>query len=92
MSKAVAWSNARVSEPVTLINAFTVPPGETEQFVHRWKNNARIMAQQPGFIRARLHRSLVDDTEWRFINVAQWDSGKALDQGLICRSLCQGAG
>ncbi|MFZ0877414.1 MAG: hypothetical protein WAN20_23315 [Pseudonocardiaceae bacterium] len=24
-------------------------------------------------------RSLVDDVELRFINVAQWDSGKALD-------------
>ena len=82
MSKAVPWSDALVSEPVTLINAFTVPPEETEQFLYRWKNNARIMARQPGFIRARLHRSLVDDTEWRFINVAQWGTGKALDQAL----------
>jgi hypothetical protein len=40
------------------------------------------MARQPGFIRARMHRSLVDDVELRFINVAEWDSGKALDQAM----------
>jgi hypothetical protein len=38
------------------------------------------MADQPGFIRARMYRSLVDDVELRFINVAEWDSGKALDE------------
>jgi hypothetical protein len=45
MSKAFGPSDALVSEPVTLINAFTVLPLETEQFLHRWKNNARIMAR-----------------------------------------------
>jgi heme-degrading monooxygenase HmoA len=82
MSKAVAWSDAVVSEPVTLINAFTVSPAESEPFLRRWKNNAQIMARQPGFIRARMHRSLVDDTQFQYINVAEWDSGKALDQAL----------
>lgn len=82
MSKAVAWSDALVSEPVTLINAFSVPPAESEQFLRRWKDNAQIMARQPGFNGARLHRSLVDDTQFQFINVAQWDSGRALDQAL----------
>jgi heme-degrading monooxygenase HmoA len=71
--------SAYVDEPVTLINAFTVPPEESERFLHRWKDNARIMAGQPGFIRARMYRSLVDDVELRFINVAEWGSGKALD-------------
>ncbi len=56
-----------------------VPPEESERFLRRWKDNARIMAGQPGFIGARMYRSLVDDVELRFINVAQWDSGKALD-------------
>jgi heme-degrading monooxygenase HmoA len=82
MSTAATWSEARVSEPVTLINAFTVPPEESERFLQRWKDNARIMARQPGFIRARMHRSLSDDVELRFVNVAEWESGKALDQAL----------
>jgi heme-degrading monooxygenase HmoA len=69
-----------VSEPVTLINAFTVPPEESERFLHRWKDNARIMAGQPGFVRARMYRSVVDDAELRFVNVAEWNSAQALDE------------
>jgi SRSO17 transposase len=42
-----------VSEPITLINAFTVPPEESERFLYRWKDNARSMTGQPGLIRAR---------------------------------------
>lgn len=80
VSEAVLQTDALVSEPVTLINAFTVPPEESDRFLRMWKDNARIMARQPGFIRARMYRSLVDDVELRFINVAEWDSGTALDQ------------
>ena len=69
-----------MTEPVTLINAFTVPPEESERFLLRWKDNARIMSGQPGFDRARMYRSLVDDVELRFVNVAEWDSKQALDE------------
>lgn len=79
VSHTVTLTDARVSEPVTLINAFTVPPEESDRFLRRWADNARIMASQPGFIRARMYRSLLDDVELRFINVGEWDSGKALD-------------
>src|SRR5262249_15007301 len=78
MSQSVAPSEVPVSGPVTLINAFTVPLEESERFLEWWKDGARAMAGQPGFIRARMHRSLVDDAELRFINVAEWASGKAL--------------
>src|SRR5262245_8465745 len=70
------------SEPVTLINAFTVPLEESERFLERWKDNARVMARQPGFLRARMHRALADDAELRFVNVAEWDSGEALARAL----------
>ncbi|MEC3980498.1 antibiotic biosynthesis monooxygenase family protein [Amycolatopsis sp. H20-H5] len=72
--------DALVSEPVVLINAFTVPIEESDRFLVRWKDNARVMAEQPGLVRARLFRSLVDDVELRFVNVAEWESGTALDQ------------
>jgi heme-degrading monooxygenase HmoA len=78
MSQPVTGTDALVRGPVTLINAFTVPPVESERFLRRWKDNARIMAGQPGFIRARMYRSPVDDVELCFINVAEWDSEKAL--------------
>jgi heme-degrading monooxygenase HmoA len=36
--------------PVTLINAFSVPVAESERFLSSWKESARIMDRQPGFI------------------------------------------
>jgi heme-degrading monooxygenase HmoA len=65
--------------PVTLINAFTVPADESQLFLERWKDSARVMASQPGFVRARMLQSLVD-TELAFVNVAEWQSGNALAQ------------
>ena len=58
-----------------------MPPGELEQFLERWKDNARVIIRQPGFIRPRLLRSLVDDAEMRYINVAEWASGADLERG-----------
>ncbi|HEY1700681.1 MAG TPA: antibiotic biosynthesis monooxygenase family protein [Trebonia sp.] len=80
MSQPLNLTDALVTEPVTLINAWTVPPDESERFLDRWKENARIMASQQGFIRARMFCALADDAELRFINVAEWDSGAALDK------------
>lgn len=54
MSQPDTGPDALVGEPVTLINAFTVPPAESDRFLRRWQDNARIMATAPGFIRARL--------------------------------------
>jgi len=72
--------DALVAEPVTQINLFTVPSGESEQFLRHWRRSAQIMAAQSGFVRARLHRALDDGVEFRFINIAQWASGTAFDR------------
>jgi heme-degrading monooxygenase HmoA len=65
-----------------LINAFTVPLEESERFFERWKDTARTMARQPGFLRARMHRALANDPELRFVNVAEWASEEALARAL----------
>ena len=78
MSNQVPLSEAAGNQPVTLINAFTVALHESDRFLRRWKDNARIMASQPGFIRAPMYKSLVEDAELRFINVAEWSSGETL--------------
>jgi heme-degrading monooxygenase HmoA len=72
--------DALVSEPVVLINAFTVPSEESERFLARWDDNTAIMTRQPGLVRVRMFRSLVDDVELGFVNVAEWESGAALDR------------
>ena len=40
-----------------LINAFTVPLDESERFLRRWKENAGVMARQPGMLRATMYRT-----------------------------------
>jgi heme-degrading monooxygenase HmoA len=68
-----------VDELVTLIKHYTVPAAEAEHFVEVYRENARIMATQPGFLRSRLHQALADAAEARFVHIADWSSGTALD-------------
>jgi heme-degrading monooxygenase HmoA len=66
--------------PVTLINAFSVPAEESELFLRRWKDSAGIMAHRSGLIRARMYRSLDDDAEQQFVNMAEWASRELFDE------------
>ncbi|MGV9677938.1 antibiotic biosynthesis monooxygenase family protein [Nocardia sp. NPDC003482] len=70
---------AATDQPVTLINAFSVPMSQQDRFLSRWKDNARLMASAPGFIRARMLQAVSDKAELTFVNVAEWQSGTALD-------------
>ncbi|WIY01017.1 antibiotic biosynthesis monooxygenase family protein [Amycolatopsis mongoliensis] len=73
-------SKTGVDEPVTVIKHYTVPAAEAGYFVEVYQENARIMSAQPGFIRSRLHRPLADAPEVRFVHIAEWSSGTALDK------------
>ncbi|WP_131738756.1 antibiotic biosynthesis monooxygenase family protein [Actinomadura roseirufa] len=77
--EGIELNRSNLDGPVTLINAFTVPPGESERFLTRWRDNVRAMSGQPGFIRAVMYRALDESVETAFVNVAEWESGKALD-------------
>jgi heme oxygenase (mycobilin-producing) len=59
---------------VVLANAFEVPDGEEEKFLADWQHAAEWMRQQPGFVSSRLHQSLDPDAEFRYVNVAEWES------------------
>jgi heme-degrading monooxygenase HmoA len=80
MTRPIPTTKAGVDTPVTLINAFSLPMALEEQFLSRWKDNARVMATAPGFIGARMMRAVNDQAELTFINVAEWESGTALDE------------
>ena len=60
--------------PVVLINPFEVPEGKDEAFLAEWEAAKAFMERQPGYIATRLHRSLVPNARFRFINVAEWAS------------------
>jgi heme-degrading monooxygenase HmoA len=60
--------------PVTLINRFVVAPGRDEVFLGIWNQTCAFFRSQPGFISLRMHRSLSPDAEFRYVNVAVWES------------------
>ena len=62
---------------VTLINIFTVSKKIESKFVESWHKTAEQMKQQPGFIDTTLHRNLSEDGQYRYINVAHWESESA---------------
>jgi heme-degrading monooxygenase HmoA len=64
--------------PVVLINQFNLAPEDTERFVQAWADDAAYMKQQPGFISTQLHRGTAGSTT--YINVAVWESARALGQ------------
>ncbi|MFI9510208.1 hypothetical protein [Nocardia sp. NPDC052566] len=44
MSENIAIPEAPVNEPVTIINAFSMPPQEAERFLELWQDNAAAMS------------------------------------------------
>jgi heme-degrading monooxygenase HmoA len=59
---------------VTLRNSFAVSPGRDEAFHELWAKTARYFTAQPGFISLRLHRAVSADAQYRWVNVANWES------------------
>lgn len=68
-------------EPVILINAFEVAEGHDEAFLEGWERTRAFLSTQPGYLSTRLHRSLVPDAEFRFVNIARWESVDAFRAG-----------
>jgi heme-degrading monooxygenase HmoA len=62
--------------PIVLVNQFSVDPEEADQLVAAWKEDAAFMSEQPGFVSARLHRGIAGSGT--FVNVARWESARAL--------------
>ena len=77
-TREVGLTDAITDSTVMMINVFEVPVPESDQFLYRWKDNVGMMAQQPGFVRAKMYKALADDARFRFINVVHWASGEAL--------------
>ncbi len=75
-------SKTAVDGPVIVIKTYTVPTAEADYFTEAYQENARIMSTQSGFLRSRLHRPLADAPETRFVHVAEWTSGTALDKAM----------
>jgi heme-degrading monooxygenase HmoA len=64
-------------EPVVLINAFEVPASDDDAFVRGWQRARDFLRGQEGYLSSRLHRSLSPAADFRFVNVALWESEEA---------------
>jgi heme-degrading monooxygenase HmoA len=66
------------AEPaVVLINPFSVPAASDADFLRRWEAARDALREQPGYLSTRLYRSLTPEAEFRFVNVARWESAQA---------------
>ena len=66
-----------VHDPVILINAFEVPEGQDDEFLAGWERSRDFLRAQPGYLSTKLHRSLAPTADFRYVNVAQWESAAA---------------
>jgi heme-degrading monooxygenase HmoA len=83
--KQISEMHARVNDlrqlsaddgPVLLVNQFTVADEDAERFLAVWAEDAAFMKQQPGFISTQFHHGTGAGAT--FMNVAIWESAKAL--------------
>jgi heme-degrading monooxygenase HmoA len=63
-------------EPVVLINAFEVSEGDDDAFLQGWERTREFLRTQEGYLSTKLHRSLSPDADFRFVNVALWQSAQ----------------
>lgn len=64
---------------IRLINCFEVPEGRDAEFLAGFRKVNDYMAAKPGFVGNRLHRALVPDARYRFINYVEWETAEHLD-------------
>ncbi len=64
---------------VTLINCFEVPPGRDDAFLGLWSQVNEYMRSKPGYRNHRLHRASSPQAQYRFVNVANWESKEQFD-------------
>lgn len=64
-----------------LVNLFEVPAGNEDAFLDFYRRINAYMRAKPGFVGNRLHRSLGPDARYRFVNVVEWESAQACQDG-----------
>ena len=69
--RAGGWD--RIPGGVLLIDPFEVPAGEDDAFLAGWDAARAVLAQQQGYLGARLHRA-AGPADFRFVDLARWSS------------------
>jgi hypothetical protein len=66
-----------MTQALTLINAFEVPPDADDAFVAGWERAGDFLAAKDAYQATALHRALRPDVDFRFVNVARVESPQA---------------
>ncbi len=61
---------------VILINPFRVPKKKEEEAIKGWEFGADYLRKQPGFISTKLHKTIIPDSEFRLVNIAEWKTSE----------------
>lgn len=61
---------------ITVINPFEVPSGKEAVALEIWDRIAEFMKRQPGFVSAKLHRSIDPSNKFHLVTVAEWKSAE----------------
>jgi heme-degrading monooxygenase HmoA len=62
------------SQALVLINAFEVPPEADDDFIRGWEAARDYLQTQPGYVDTALHRAVSPEADFRFVNIARWQS------------------
>ena len=63
----------RISGGVVLIDPFEVPAGEDDAFLAGWDDARAVLAEQQGYLGARLYRA-TGPADFRFVGLTRWSS------------------
>ena len=61
-------------QAVVLITAVEVPGEADQSFLAGWERAHDFLLNQPGYRSSRLHRSVEPGADFRYVNLAVWDS------------------
>ena len=72
---------------ITVINPFEVPQGKESAALKIWDKVAEFMNRQPGFVSAKLHRSIDPKARFHLVTVAEWASAEHFMAALTSKEL-----
>ena len=61
---------------IIAINPFEVPAGMEDQALKLWDRLSAYFSKQPGYIGAKLHRSIDPSAKFHLVTVAEWASAE----------------
>ena len=70
------------AQHLVLINAFEVPEESDEEFLRGWEAARDYLKEQPGYVDTVLHRAVAPSVDFRFVNVARWESAEHFQKAI----------